>query len=246
MPYEIHNMSVIERTYYDMDERFLPMLNEIPSAVFEVAREIADYAQRTIAAEFSVNMPFTLADHINFCVERYKKKMRIKLPTINGIELHYPKEVEVARYAMDLVRKKLGVSLPEVEMAGIAMNIINAEMDPVSCTVNYNEEAITEVIVQIIEDSFGLKLDRVSYDYVRLETHLRYLYARIGSNSTIQTDYIGLYEPLRKEFGKIEECVEKVAECLKAIWKEEIDANERLYLLLHIDRVVKKSELNKE
>ena len=243
MPYTIDDMSVIERTYYDVDERFLPMLTEIPSEVFEVARAVADCARRLIESEFNANMPFTLADHINFSIERHKKNMRLRLPAVGGIELQYPKEVEVARYAIDLIRQRLGVSLPDTEVAGIAVNIINAEMESAPGAVNYNEEAITEGIIKIIEESFATRLDRKSYDYIRLDTHLRYLYARIGSNEPMQTDYIELYDPLRKESPKTEECVDKVAEYLKVIWKEEIDNNERLFLWLHIDRAVKKAEL---
>lgn len=243
MPYDINDMTLIERTFYDMDDRFLPMLAEIPSEIFDVARQVADRASRTIDTEFNANMPFTLADHINFCIEREKKRLNIKLPAIGGIELLYPKEVEVAKFAIELINKTLGVNLPKIEVAGIAMNIINAEMESASYEVNYNEEAITEGIIQIIEQAFNTKLDRMSYDYVRLDTHLRYMYARIGSNSSIEKDYIDLYDPLRKESPRTEECVNKIAEYLKVIWKTEIDNNERLYLWLHIDRAVRKAEM---
>lgn len=243
MPYDINDMTLIERTFYDMDDRFLPMLAEIPSEIFDVARQVADRASRTIDTEFNANMPFTLADHINFCIERERKRLNIKLPAIGGIELLYPKEVEVAKFAIELINKTLGVNLPKIEVAGIAMNIINAEMESASYEVNYNEEAITEGIIQIIEQAFNTKLDRMSYDYVRLDTHLRYMYARIGSNSSIEKDYIDLYDPLRKESPRTEECVNKIAEHLKVIWKTEIDNNERLYLWLHIDRAVRKAEM---
>lgn len=238
MPYELNDMSLVERTYYDVDENFLPMLTEIPLEVLEVARAVSDLAHQSVKSELNPNLTFTLADHINFCLERLRKNIFVTLPPIYDIALSYPVETEVAKKAVELINRSMNVRLRASEATGIAMNIINAEVEPSRPTGDYNEEVLTEDIISIIEKAFGVGIDRSSYNFARLATHLRYLYERLHLGTPIQTNYSELYLPIKKEYPKTEDCVCKIASYLEAIWKCPVDDNERLFLWLHIDRLM--------
>lgn len=61
------SLAQIERTFYNVDVRYLPLLNEIDPKVMEFSAQIADVARTNISRELSANLPFTLADHISFC-----------------------------------------------------------------------------------------------------------------------------------------------------------------------------------
>ena len=65
MPYELTDYNAIQRTFYDMDPRYVQMAAGIPSAVLEASADIAEQAELELECELSPNLPFTLADHLN-------------------------------------------------------------------------------------------------------------------------------------------------------------------------------------
>ena len=80
MPYELTDYNAIQRTFYDMDPRYVQMAAGIPSAVLEASADIAEQAELELECELSPNLPFTLADHLNFAVERVKKGIALATP----------------------------------------------------------------------------------------------------------------------------------------------------------------------
>ena len=79
MPYELTDLNKIDRTYYGVNQNYLGLLDEIPEDIFEISAKIVDYAKGKIMNEVNSNITFTLADHINFAIQRYKKNMVIKM-----------------------------------------------------------------------------------------------------------------------------------------------------------------------
>ena len=75
-PYDVP-LSKIDRTFYDVDEEQLAVLNRIPENVLEAAAEIVDLANEKMDNQFRENVVFTLADHIDFSVQRYRKNINI-------------------------------------------------------------------------------------------------------------------------------------------------------------------------
>ena len=70
---------------------------------------------------------YTLADHLNFAIERMDKGMIFSTPISNELRDLYPVEVKIAKYTLGLMKKRRNIDLPEEEMYAIAMNIINSE-----------------------------------------------------------------------------------------------------------------------
>ena len=44
MPYELTDLSRIDRTYYDIDNQYLGLIREIPEVIFDLSNEIVEYA----------------------------------------------------------------------------------------------------------------------------------------------------------------------------------------------------------
>ena len=57
--------------------QFLELLNEIPLEILQVTCEIILEAERLLGVEFNNNLYFSLADHLNFAIERMKKGIKI-------------------------------------------------------------------------------------------------------------------------------------------------------------------------
>ncbi|ENY88566.1 hypothetical protein HMPREF1094_01017 [[Clostridium] innocuum 2959] len=73
IPYELTDLNKIWRTYYGINPSYLGLLNEISEDVFALSIKITDQAKMRIMNEINSNIVFTLADHINFAIDRYKK-----------------------------------------------------------------------------------------------------------------------------------------------------------------------------
>ena len=98
IPYEIKDLSVIERTFYDVDNRYYGLLKEIPNNIFNLVTKMVDVAKKNIEDELSPNLVFILADHINFAIIREKNGMDISLPYSYELEYEYPLLTKISKW----------------------------------------------------------------------------------------------------------------------------------------------------
>ena len=76
------------------------------------------------------NLPFTLADHVQFAVERLKKGVNLTTPIAYDIRHLYPREAAMADTALqDAATSRLGWTCRTSEAINIAMHFINAEAE---------------------------------------------------------------------------------------------------------------------
>ena len=92
-----------------------------------LSADVIDLATNMLSVSLNEYAIFKLADHLNVAVIRLKKGMIFNTPISNELRDLYPVEVKVAKYTLNLMKKKLNIELPEEEMYAIAMNIINSE-----------------------------------------------------------------------------------------------------------------------
>ncbi|WP_278952422.1 CAT RNA binding domain-containing protein [Lactobacillus apis] len=72
-PYELTDLSKIKLTFYRIDSRNFKLIKEIPENVLELSADIIQQAQTILSQDLNQNILFSLADHINFAIERSKK-----------------------------------------------------------------------------------------------------------------------------------------------------------------------------
>ena len=126
-PYELTDLSKIWRTYYGINPSYLGLLNDIPEEVFELSIKIVDFAKMKIENQINSNIVFTLADHINFAIERFKKNLDIRMPFVYDIQHLYESEMQIGLFAIKLINKSMNVYLTKDEAVSIALHFINAE-----------------------------------------------------------------------------------------------------------------------
>ena len=78
--------------------------------MFEISAKIIDYAENKIENEFDPNLIFTLADHVNFVIDRYHKNINMKYPLQYDIEGLYPSEMAVGRASVKFINKVMSLS----------------------------------------------------------------------------------------------------------------------------------------
>ena len=234
------SLAQIERTFYNVDARYLPLLNEIDPKVMEFSAQITDIARANISRELSANLPFTLADHISFAIKRCREHMYVQMPLSCDVQQQYPVEFKIATFAHAGIEREFGVSMPRGERAGIALCIVNSVMASSSKAKSNDvrrEERLIEKLVTTIEKDLDIAVDRDAFDYARYDTHVRYLLERVRTGEPLNTDNAALYQPLCDEHPAVAACVDKMSELIEETYHASIVPEEKVYLMLHVNRV---------
>ena len=242
MPYELTDYNAIQRTFYDMDPRYVQMAAGIPSAVLEASADIAEQAELELECELSPNLPFTLADHLNFAVERVKKGIALATPLSYDVRHLYPKETALGEKALDILEQYTGTRLPAYEAINVALHLINAGSESGDIHSMMMALKITSDVDNIIEKELHITLDKDSFQYSRFAMHLRYLIQRLSTGKQVEDQGVGLLGQMRREYPEVYACAKKVVEYFASTWDWRCNDEELLYLILHIYRVQQKND----
>lgn len=236
-PYEIES-NKLHRIYYDIDESYINMINYIPEDIFELSAKIIEYAKTKLDIPTHSNIVFTLADHINFAIKRYKENINIKLPIINDIQYIYDVEMDIGKEALLLMREKSEVTIPDEEAIYIALHIINAEIvNKTHGNKNFDEKIIDEII-NIIEGYLNIDIDKKGFSYSRFVTHLHYLLKRGKRNKFEENEsHKDMYLYLASSLPQVYDCAKKVGNYFNHQLHWKLTEEEYIYLILHISRL---------
>lgn len=235
--YTLDDLSKIERTFYNVDNEYLYLFENVDSNILSLSADVIDLATTMLSVSLKENAIYTLADHLNFAVIRLNKGMIFNTPISNELRDLYPVEVKVAKYTLNLMKKKLNIELPEEEMYAIAMNIINSE-EILSSTsdVSVKSEFILE-IVHLIEAQMHISIDKNSFNYSRFASHMQYLFRRKSEYTEISSTNKKLFELLKNEYPMTYQCVLGIKELIFNKFNWNIGDEELLYLILHVNRL---------
>lgn len=99
------------------------------------------------------------------------------------------------------------------------------------------DHKILNDITQIIESEFHIEIDKDGFNYARFITHIRYLMKRIAEKETLKTENSILYEEMVANFPKTNACVQKLCTYLEKKMNCQLESEEILYLMLHVNRL---------
>ena len=168
MPYELDDLSRIQRTFYNVSKRYVDLLPDLPEALMLAAGDIVEEAQDELDCELNPNLPFILADHLHFAIQRVRQGVALQTPLSYDVKHLYPKEYQIAARGMRALCEQLDVRLPESETVSVALHLINAEGRSENM---HDTMANVQLIAQLsamVEDYFHIQIDRDSFNYSRL------------------------------------------------------------------------------
>lgn len=241
-PYELEDLSLITRTFYDIDQKYIGLFSEIPETVIHFTAKLVDIARNELKYELNPNLVVTMSDHISFCIQRAKKDVYVQMPLIYEVEQTFPAEAKIGRYAVKQIERRFHVRLNQNEASGIAMNFVNARYNSKSRTDVTDElqsqyDDILEDTISIVEDEMGILIERNSFNFARYSSHLMYLLKRIAGHQTLDSDNGIMYKSMREEFPEIAACVDLINRYFRRKLKIDLSEEEKLYLILHINRI---------
>ena len=237
-PYELKDMSLIDRTFYGVGGASVAALKDIPEDVLLLAADVIDYASERLDTDFNPNAPVTLADHINYAIQRVAQGVTIETPLSFDVMRLYPREVAVAKRAVTLAKSRLGVELPQAEVTNIALHLIDGEAEQSNMQTTVEAARVLEDVTGIVSNHIGT-VDTTSFTYARFAMHMRFLVDRIQGNAEVKhDDGFGTMLPVMKHaYPEAYACVADILAYFLTDHGWECDENEVLYLLMHVQRL---------
>jgi beta-glucoside operon transcriptional antiterminator len=221
----------------DISEKFKTLLYEVPAEYMEITEEIIKIAKSRLGRILNDSIYISLTDHIHFAVDRNQKGYDIKNALLWEIKRFYKEEFSIGLKAIKLVNEKIGVLLPEDEAGFIAMHIVNSGLNEEMPNVA-NITRVMQDILNIVKYHYKINFDEESLNYFRFVTHLKFFAQRLYSKNYIEDDDPFLYDSFKQKHKDVIECTEKINDYIVDQFDHNLTNNEKLYLAIHIQRVV--------
>lgn len=243
-PYELTDTSVIQKVFYEYDDKYLGVLATLAPEVLAATSEIVDMARASLGCGLNPNLVFTLADHLQFSMQRVRDGVAFDIPLVPEIALVYPQEITLGRRALEIVERHFGMRLPDSEAHAVALHLVNAEAvvpgaNLSSMNLVLKSTAIIEEILTIVERTLDTTLDRSSYPYLRLTTHLRFLVGRLMAQEArpkVAARTRALMLLVAHDYPQAAACAKAIAAYLQKSHGWACSEEEELYLMLHTNQ----------
>ena len=237
MPYELTGLSKIQRTFYDIKSSYVEMVAALPEDLMLLAADIVEIARCVLNCDLNPNLPITLADHLNFAIERYQTGLEVHSPLTYDIARFYPVEIALGRQALEIIRQRKGISMPGREATSIALHLINGEMENNDMHATLTTTKVIRDVTSIIEDSLDITLDTAGFHYSRFVTHIRYLLRRMQQGTQEVNDMSSAMIQLICQYPDVYRCTKKIVDYFSNSFHWECSEDEKLYLFMHINRL---------
>lgn len=243
--------SLIEKRFYledsNLNTKFKQILNDIPIQHIELASGIIEYAEMTINKKLKDSIYISLSDHIYTAIQRFLDGITIRNPMLWDIQRFYESEFEIGLSALDMIEEQFKIRLPDDEAAFIAMHIVDAVMDSDSIESVYEITKVINDITNIVKYFFGVEFDPKSVYYYRFITHIRFFVQRLVTKQKYTENSDNkLYQILKDQYKNSYKCVEKIDSYILKNYDYQISNEEKVYLMIHIERVVYKTNEDDE
>ena len=213
------------------------ILTSVDEKTIALTEEVIALASERLSEELNSHIHVALADHINFAIKRTKEGIDIVNPFLYEIKTLYPTEYSIGEKALELIKEKLGINLPESEIGFIALHIYSARVNT-DVSDSLKNTRIVKEVVNFISEKLNISIDEKSLEYSRLISHLRYAIYRIENNKNLENMFLpSVKKQLKKEFKISKEVCNFIAEKLD----KEIPEDEIGYIAVHIHRLLEKN-----
>lgn len=222
------------------NEKFQQLLRTLPEEHIEIAEEIISYAEGQLRVPLNNHIHIALTDHLSFALERLEQGYRIQNKLLNEIKVLYRKEYQIGLWAKQLIKERLGIDIPDDEVAHIALHIHTAKMDAASMNKTLRQTTLIREMVDIVQAELGVDMDEESISYQRLLTHLRFAINRIEDHEWLHSMDDEMLMLIQTKYEKEYACAKKMAEHAKSEYGLEFPDAELAYIALHLQRLQKR------
>lgn len=233
----------VEKTYTlsssDMSNKLQELLANLPVEYLKLSDDIISYAKTKLGKRLNDSIYISLTDHVYTAIERSKQNILVKNVLLWDIKRFFSDEFQIGVNAITLIEEQTKIHLPDDEAGFIALHIVNAEMDNTDIHNTYEITKIMQEITNIVKYNFNITFNEDSVYFYRFTSHLKFFAQRLVNKKNFENDNDdGLLDIIKLKYKNAYECVNKVGKFILDKYSYEISNEEKLYLTIHIARIV--------
>lgn len=239
-------ISKIDKTFLlsspEANTKFQQLVKDVPLEYIELGESIIQYAKLQLGKKLNDMIYVSLIDHIYFSITRFQQGILVKNALLWDIKRFYPYEFEIGIYTIHQIEQQFDILLPQEEAGFIALHLVNAEDDNSDMDM-YEITHIMQALSNIVTYTFNVTFHEDNVYYYRFITHLKFFAQRLFSHTTYQDEKDdGLLDVIKQRYQNSYMCVCKIEKYLLNQYQYQMSNEEKLYLTIHIERVVYKSQ----
>lgn len=244
-PYSLEeNDAVIEKIFVaPKNIQMFDLFNDLPIDCILTCEAIVQEGTLMLNTKLQESIIFTLSEHINYAIERCSEHIEIKNPLQWEIKHLYPNEMKVGLRALEMIKERLNIELPQVEATFIALHFVNAQLGNENTSKFEDITEIISSILSIVKYQYKMEFDEDSMNFTRFVTHIRYFIQRQMSGTQPSDENEVIYKMMKEKSPKEVECIDKIEKYITANYGWTCSNDEKLYLILHIQRLTNRANL---
>ena len=241
------DLSKVEKTFIlekqGVSDKLADLLTDASELYLEIAYKILTYAKSKLPYKLDDYLYVALTDHLSFAISRYQQGIELKNALLWEIRKYYKQEYTVALHALDIIEDATGVKLGEDEAASIALHLVNSQLTGENIEAAVHVTKMVNSILSIVKYHYRMTLDETSINYERFLTHLRFFALRyLRKEMNGEDSDVFLFEQVKNKYPKAYQCTEKIANFVQKTYHWEITNDDKIYLIIHIQRVTNRHE----
>lgn len=233
--------AMVERTFLPADGRdpghLEQLLASIPAGHIRLVGEAVADVGLGDAVFANPALVVAIADHVSFAIRRLEQGISVGYPLLAEVKNLYADEYGKGVALLTAINARLGQRLPDDEAVPLALHLVNAGLSTGDLSHTYSMTTILDQLIEVIEQTFDLRLDLGSVSVGRFITHLRYLFVRIHQHRQLNHQPSAIDAAIRESHPHASECAARLAAILELRLSAQLTGDEVSYLALHVARV---------
>ena len=231
----------IERRFITAeDQESIMQLKDISARTLELTTKVIKLAEPKLNIKFNDFQYLALADHIDFALTRSEDSIDMNATNTRWeVRNLFPEEYTVAIDAITVIKKATAQKLSASESILMTYHFVNATSDDAKLQETIQITQLITEIIKIVSYEYQLELDQQSFNYSRFVSHLRTLLVRLLKDKHQEGEKLdpALLQLMQVKYTRAYETAKRIAILLNAKMGWQLEADELVYLTLHIFRV---------
>ncbi|WP_098444448.1 glucose PTS transporter transcription antiterminator GlcT [Bacillus sp. es.036] len=216
-------------------EQYKLLVPNVSESFIAIMNDSISLIEDKLDSQLDEHIHVSLTDHLSFAIKRLRQGLDVKYPFLVETQTMYPKEYTVAEEVIQHINHKLDVALPDGEIGFVALHIHSAITNRSVGKLN-KYSALINQLVNVIEDSLHLVIDRTGIDYLRLVRHLRHAIERSELNQPVEA-HERLEKVLKEEYPVCYNLSWKLIKIMQKELRTNFPDAEAVYLTMHLQRL---------
>lgn len=219
------------------------LVENLPAEHVALADKLMRYIEGAYDKRTNGTLYISVLDHVSSALERHAKGIDVRNPMLWDIKRFYPEEYALGCDLLDIIAEETGSRLADDEAGFLALYIASSQLEMPGVDRIGQITEIVHAVLNIVKYRLGVEPDEGSVYYFRFVTHLKFFAQRLlsaggeGEPPDSETSE-QLLEIIRVQHADAYRVTFNIEDYLRANYGYTMGADERMYLTIHIARML--------